>query len=371
MTKFKGRIAAASALALGAALVAAPASAKKIEGSYICVFKEGAVAKGQERASANRAASAAGGQVGRVYTHAIRGFSANISAQGAARMQAANRNIAWCEQDQIATTGQGRGKPGGGGGGGGTDPQRTPWGIDRVGGAGNGTGKRAWVIDTGIDADHPDLNVNASLSVNYAKGKSWDDSDGHGTHVAGTIAAKNNTIGVVGVAAGAEVVAVRVLGRNGGSYTDVIAGVDYVAANGSPGDVANMSLGGGYSAALNIAVQNAAAGGIAFVLAAGNESTDANTKSPASANGPNVYTISSFAQGDVWSSFSNYGNPPVDFAEPGSAILSTYKDGGYATLSGTSMAAPHAAGILLLGSINPSGKVLNDPDGNDDIIGSR
>ena len=196
--------------------------------------------------------------------------------------------------------------------------------------------------------------------------------NGHGTHVAGTVAAIDNGIGVVGVAPGTTVVAVKVLDRRGsGSYSGVIAGIDYVAANGSNGDVANMSLGGGYSAELNAAVEAAAATGVKFVLAAGNESTDAATKSPASANGPNVYTISSFAQGDNWSSFSNYGNPPVDFAEPGSAILSTYKDGGYATLSGTSMASPHAAGILLLGGIRAGGTVSGDPDGNPDTIGVR
>jgi len=117
------------------------------------------------------------------------------------------------------------------------------------------------------------------------------------------------------------------------------------------------------------AVIAAAAKGLKFALAAGNESTSATTKSPASANGPNIYTVSSFAQGDKWSSFSNYGNPPVDFAEPGSAIPSTYKDGGYATLSGTSMASPHMAGLLLLGTPRSGGTVTGDPDGNPDTIG--
>jgi len=149
----------------------------------------------------------------------------------------------------------------------------------------------------------------------------------------------------------------------------VIAGVDFAGANFQAGDVANMSLGGGFSQALNDAVIAAAGKGLKFALAAGNESTDANTKSPASANGANIYTISSFAQGDNWSSFSNYGNPPVDFAEPGSSIYSTYKDGGYATLSGTSMASPHMAGLLLLGTPRSGGTVNGDPDGNPDTIG--
>jgi subtilisin family serine protease len=165
-------------------------------------------------------------------------------------------------------------------------------------------------------------------------------------------------------------VPVKVLNKRGsGTYDAIIAGVNYVAANGSSGDVANMSLGGGVSTALNTAVINAAATGIKFALAAGNESTSATTKSPASANAPNIYTISAMATGDLWAYYSNYGNPPVDYCEPGSSIYSTYKGGGYATLSGTSMAAPHAAGILLLGNIRTDGYVLNDPDGNADPIG--
>src|SRR5690606_17124295 len=93
-------------------------------------------------------------------------------------------------------------------------------------------------------------------------------------------------------------------------------------------------------------------------------------KSPASANGTNIYTISAMAQGDVWASYSNYGNPPIDFCAPGSSIFSTYKDGGYATASGTSMAAPHVAGILLLGNVKTDGYVNGDPDGNPDPIAS-
>ena len=123
------------------------------------------------------------------------------------------------------------------------------------------------------------------------------------------------------------------------------------------------------STALDQAVVNAAAGGVRFALAAGNERDDANNHSPARANGPNVYTISSFAIGDNWSSFSNYGNPPVDFAEPGSSIKSTWTGSGYNTISGTSMATPHFAGILLQGNPGNGGRVNGDPDGNPDVIG--
>jgi subtilisin family serine protease len=196
-----------------------------------------------------------------------------------------------------------------------------------------------------------------------------DDQNGHGTHVAGTVAAIDNSIGVVGVAAGATVISVRVLDRRGsGSYSGVIAGIDHVAANGKTGDVANMSLGGGFSQTLNDAVIAAAAKGIKFSLAAGNESTSAINKSPASAEGTNIFTVSAMASGDLWASYSNYGNPPVDYCAPGSAIYSTWKDGGYNTISGTSMAAPHVAGLLLLGNTKTDGFVKNDADGNADPI---
>ena len=364
-----GRCAAASVFALAAAAISSPASAQKIEGQYICVFNPGLVAKGKVKEHANAAARNAGGQLKHTYQNTIRGFAVNASAQGVAKMQANNPRIAFCEQDQVmAAVVQGKGKPGGGG----TQPaETTPWGITRVNGGVTGATGRAWVIDTGVDFTHPDLNVNTALSAVFTRDSSADDNNGHGSHVAGTIGAiKGNGIGVVGVAPGVELIAVKVLDRRGsGSNSGVIAGVDYAAANARSGDVANMSLGGSFSQALNDAVIAAAASGLKFALAAGNESTSATTKSPASANGPNIFTISSFANGDRWSSFSNYGNPPVDFAEPGSSIYSTYKDGGYATLSGTSMASPHMAGLLLLGSIRSGGAVTGDPDGNADTIG--
>ncbi len=359
------KIALGLAAATAALCAATPAAAQAIPNSYICTFDKAQVSKGQTRAEAVRSANAQGGQVKYVYENSIRGFAVNISAQGAARLQALGK-IKYCEQDQIARAVV-QGKPGSGGG---STGEVVPWGVTRVGGGTTTSSATAWVIDSGIDLDHADLNVDVGRSVYYT-GRSPDDENGHGTHVAGTIAAIDNDIGVVGVAPGTRVVAVRVLDRRGsGAYSGVIAGIDYVGANGQAGDVANMSLGGGYSQALNDAVI-AASSVVKFTLAAGNESTDAATTSPASANGPNIYTISSFAQGDKWSSFSNYGNPPVDYAEPGSSILSTYKGGAYATLSGTSMAAPHAAGILLLGGIRSGGSVSGDPDGNPDPIGVR
>lgn len=252
--------------------------------------------------------------------------------------------------------------------------QTIPWGITRVGGGATYSGSaKAWIIDTGVDLDHPDLNVNTSLDYDFInKDAVADDDNGHGTHCAGIVAAKNNTVGVVGVAAGAQVVPVKVLDRRGsGAYSVIIAGVDYVRTKASSGDVANMSLGGGVYTPIDDAVKNLGTAGIKVALAAGNESDDANNHSPARANGTNLYTVSSMATGDVWSYFSNYGNPPVDYCAPGSSIYSTYKGGAYATMSGTSMAAPHVCGLLLLGTPKTDEYVSGDPDGNPDPIAHK
>lgn len=369
-----------------------------IQNQFICVFSSGAVNRGQVRAEAVRAAGPEGGRVLHDYKNSIRGFSVRISPEGVAKMQARNPHIAYCEPDRIVTLGPPPGKgPGGGGGGGGgeTPSEETPWGVQRVFGQSSNPSyavpdyvgsNRAWVIDTGIDMDHPDLHVDATKSRNFvSKGKDTgpEDLNGHGSHVAGTIAAMNNGAGVVGVAPGVLVVAVRVLDRNGsGSWSDVLAGIDHVACQAANNDVANMSLGGSKSDAINQAVEGAAyqsnvgsgcvgagqAKNVKFALAAGNESTDAGTRSPASANGDNIFTIAAFSLGDNWASFSNYGKPPVDFAEPGVSIKSTWKDGGYNTISGTSMAAPHAAGLLLIGSITSGGSIIG-ADGASYTIG--
>lgn len=313
-----------------------------------------------------------------VYGSTIEGFSVSLSDEQY-KLLAQDPSVKAIEPDRIIALAPPPGKGpggGGGGGGGGSTTQSTPWGIARVGGPVNYTGSgKAFIIDTGIDLDHPDLNV-ASYGFNaFTSGKdggSLDDGNGHGTHVAGTVAALNNTIGVVGVAAGALVVPVKVLNSRGsGSYSGVIEGVDYVGANGKSGDVANMSLGGPTSDALDAAVLAAANKGIRFAIAAGNSSANAGNYSPARVNGTNIYTVSSMAKGDNWSSFSNFGNPPVDYCAPGSSILSTWKGGGYNTISGTSMAAPHVAGILLLGSVKSGGTVKDDPDGNPDSIAVR
>ena len=310
-----------------------------------------------------------------VFGYSVEGFSAVLSEEQL-RVLGADPRVTSIEQDylMILAPPPNRG-PGGGGdsGGGGTSGQETPWGITRVNGGIGYTGNNvAWILDSGIDLDHEDLNVDASRGYTaFTKGKdaSLDDGNGHGTHVAGTVAAVNNETGVIGVAAGATVIPVKVLdSRGSGSYSGVISGVDFVAANGSSGDVANMSLGGPVSTALDNAIVSAAGTGVRFSLAAGNESQDANNASPARANGTNIYTISAMRQGDTWASFSNFGNPPIDYCAPGVSIKSTWKGGGYNTISGTSMAAPHVAGILLLGNVRADGRVSGDPDGNADQI---
>ncbi|MFB6341720.1 S8 family serine peptidase [Saccharicrinis sp. FJH62] len=309
------------------------------------------------------------GEIGFAYGTALQGFSVKINP-GQLKKLEADASVKFIEENQVVTLVQPdvkiKKKPTPT-----TPSESTPWGVARVNGGVDATGKTAWIIDTGIDLDHPDLNVDASKGATFVdRTTTPDDDNGHGSHCAGIIGAIDNEIGVIGVAANATVVPVKVLNKRGsGTYDAIIAGVDFVAANASNGDVANMSLGGGYSEALNLAVETAAATGIKFALAAGNESTSATLKSPASASGTNIYTISAMGEGDVWSSYSNYDNPPVDYCEPGTYIYSTYKNGGFATLSGTSMAAPHAAGILLLGNISTDGYVSGDPDHNADPIG--
>ncbi len=307
-----------------------------------------------------------------VYGNTIEGFSVSLSEEQA-EILAKDPAVKLIEPDRYISIAQ-RGKPGGGGG---STGQTIPWGITRVGGGQTYTGNGvAFIIDSGIEASHPDLNVDLSKGFNaFTSGRDSDlsaDGNGHGTHVAGTVAAINNSIGVVGVAAGATVVPVKVLdSRGSGAYSGVIAGVNHVAATGKSGDVANMSLGGPVSQALDDAILAAASSGVKFVIAAGNSGANAANYSPARVNGTNIFTISAMDSGSRLASFSNFGNPPVDFAAPGVGINSTYKGGGYASLSGTSMASPHVAGILLWGSVRSDGTISGDKDSTPDAVAIR
>ncbi|WP_445082616.1 S8 family serine peptidase [Candidatus Nitrosotenuis sp. DW1] len=206
--------------------------------------------------------------------------------------------------------------------------------------------------------------MNIYKQISFVRGtKTANDDNGHGSHVAGIVAAKDDSNGVVGVAPGARLWAVKVLDRNGsGSLSNVIKGIDYVTANAAQIDVANMSLGGEFtSSSLNSALSKSVAAGVTYVVAAGNSAKDAQTFSPA--NHPDVIAVSaivdtdgkcgefgastSYGADDTFAIFSNFGSV-VDMAAPGVNIYSTYKSGTYATLSGTSMASPHVAGAAAL-----------------------
>lgn len=309
-----------------------------------------------------------GGLVEHVYGTALHGFSVMIPPGQLKKLQD-DPSVESVEEDKVITLIEPKGKPGGGVT---SQGEEVPWGIARVGGGTanySGSG-RAWIIDTGIDLDNPDLNVSKDLGVSFVRRvTSPDDDNGHGSHVSGTIAAKIDGNGVVGVAPGAMVIPVKVLDHRGSGWTSwVIAGVDYVAENASGNDAANMSLGGGVSTSLDNAVL-AASSVCRFALAAGNEKDNANNHSPARVNGSNIYTVSAMGSNDNWASFSNYGNPPVDFCAPGVGIKSYNNLGGLETWNGTSMATPHVTGILLLqSSPDMYGYVSGDPDGNPDPI---
>jgi subtilisin len=255
------------------------------------------------------------------------------------------------------------------------EPKTITWNVQRVG-YGDGTGKTAWIIDSGIDFTHPDLNADSARSKSFLSGvSSARDENGHGTHVAGIIGAKNNSFGVLGVASGANLVALRVFDKDGkGTLGSIIQALSYVNTNAKAGDVVNMSLGEDtVSSILDQAVQNTAAKGIYIAIAAGNDYKPASQFSPGRTNAKNIYTVSAVDSLDNFASFSNYGNDVVDYAAPGVKITSTYLNGKYAIFSGTSMAAPHVAGLLLLkgSAITSSGTAKNDPDGTPDPIAHK
>lgn len=272
-----------------------------------------------------------------VYSAAIRGFSARMSARQIADLEA-DPDVAYVELDGTMSISE----------------QVVPWGIDRIDAditatfAGNGSGAvdnvNAYIIDTGIDTSHSDLSV--VRHVNFAGGSNRD-CHGHGTHVAGTFAARYNSIDVAGAAPGAPLTGVKVLGCSGnGSTSGVIKGVDWVTRYARKPAVANMSLGGSVSSALDAAVRNSAASGVFYALSAGNSQADACNSSPARAgdgtdNG--IMTVAATDANDNEAWWSNYGRC-VDIWAPGVSILSTRNGGGTTTMSGTSMASPHGAG---------------------------
>ncbi|MEU5421950.1 S8 family peptidase [Streptomyces sp. NPDC001407] len=351
-------ISAATAVTAGATLLALPAGAApapaegtvfgagakgSVDGSYIVLLKDGASAKGAGAKSLSAEgkdlAARYGGKLNRTYDSAIHGFSASGLDETGAKRLAADPAVAKVVQNHRFTIK-------------GTQENPPSWGLDRIDQAETkgdgkytypdsaGDGVTAYVIDTGVRISHKDFGGRASYGFNAVdKSDKAEDDNGHGTHVAGTIAGTEH-----GVAKKAKVVAVKVLdGQGSGSTEQVVAGIDWVTKNHKGPSVANMSLGGGADEALDAAVQKAIASGVTFAVAAGNESTDAGQGSPARVK--EAITVASSTKDDKQSDFSNFGSV-VDLYAPGSDITSDWNDSdsGSKTISGTSMATPHVTG---------------------------
>ena len=313
----------------GAPLLSAGANA--IEGAYIVVLNEGA--------DARSVAAVTGVEPQYVYSAALNGFAAELNAGQLNALQH-NPAVSYIEQDgrvELQTT-----------------QSSATWGIDRIDQRNlplsgtynyNNTAStvRAYVIDTGIDAGHSEFEGRAQ-NVFDAFGGSGNDCNGHGTHVAGTIGGK-----LYGVAKKSMPRGVRVLDCNGsGSYSGIIAGVDWVRANHLKPAVANMSLGGGASTSVDDAVKNLSNAGVFVAVAAGNSNANACNYSPArAAYNTAVAGVAASTSTDYKASYSNYGSC-VDLYAPGSSIKSAWIGGGTTetnTISGTSMASPHVAGV--------------------------
>lgn len=308
------------------------------------------------------------GKLKHKYKSGLKGFSVNgMSAKDARLVADKLEGVAYVVPNSVveimgAKNFTSAGKPSVG-------TQATSWGVTRVNGGTYKGNSMAWVVDTGVDSRHPDLRVHKGKSKSIIdESRGLTDGQGHGTHVAGIIGARDNGFGVLGVAPGVTIASVKVLDDNGkGTADDIIAGLDYAASRARSGDVINLSLGGGYNKAVNDAVLRASQTAT-VVVAAGNYRSDARNYSPGSAEGENVFTVSAIDSGDAFSQISNFGNPPIDCAAPGVDIVSTLPGNNYGSFSGTSMAAPHVAGLILKGNISFDGVASYDPDGNADPI---
>jgi subtilisin family serine protease len=314
----------------GRAPEAAPllAGVSAVQGEYIVVLNEGA--------NPRSVAAVAGVNPRYVYTAALNGFAATLNA-GQLNALRHHPGVALVEADQVVEAR--------------TTQSGATWGIDRIDQrslplsgtytyTSTGAGVYAYVIDTGIQTNHPQFGTRAAVAYD-ALGGNGQDCNGHGTHVAGTIGSTT-----YGVAKQVQLRAVRALNCTGsGSSSGILAAVDWVRLNRTNPAVANMSVGGGFSAALNTAVTNLSNSGVFVTVAAGNENQNACNVSPASA--PAVFTTGSTTSTDARRTSSNYGSC-VDGYAPGGSITSTWINSGTNTISGSSMAAPHVAGVAAL-----------------------
>ncbi|MET8978749.1 S8 family peptidase [Streptomyces sp. NPDC004539] len=338
------------AAALVGGLTALPAQAAPAEGkviaagsptavkdSYIVTLKSQAGFKSAS-ATGKDLIKEYGGKVDKTFGAALNGYTATLSAKEARRL-AADPSVAAVEQNQTVKLAD-------------TTQSSAPWGLDRIDQAAlplsgtytypdsAGSGVTAYVIDTGVRITHAQISGRASYGYDAVDGDTTAaDGNGHGTHVATTIAGST-----YGVAKKAKIVAVRVLDNSGGGTTaGVIAGVDWVTANHSGPSVANLSLGGGASTSLDTAVRNSIASGVTYAIAAGNSNANASSYSPARVT--EAITVGATTSTDARASYSNYGSV-LDIFAPGSSITAGWytSDTATNTISGTSMATPHVAG---------------------------
>ena len=346
-----GLIAAGAAVLAGSVGIAVPAAAaapstvhtsgNPIAGSYIVVLSDQTASPAQVHQKADGLTGAHGGNVKHYYDAGLKGYAAAMSTTQAEKV-ADDPSVAYVEQDSVVRIDD-------------TEVNPPSWGLDRIDQrllpldnsytySTTASNVTAYILDTGIRTTHQDFGGRASVGVDeIGDGQNGQDCNGHGTHVAGTVGGA-----AYGVAKGVHLVSVRIVGCDGsGTTSGVIAGVDWVTAHAVKPAVANMSIGGGFSAALNSAVQSSIASGVTFAVAAGNSNKDACAFSPSSAKG--AITVGATDITDARASFSNVGHCVEVFA-PGVSITSDWdtSDTATNTISGTSMATPHVAGAAAL-----------------------